>query len=859
MRSSAVYGLDVGSEPMRRATLDRARDAGQLATSPSLVLDNASGDRHGFFVVFPVYRRGAPQATVDEKRDALIGFVNAVFQTGAMLETILARGLAPDGLDLFVFSHETADAPLHVHASRAGTTPTTALSRREVHAGPHWSAPIRVGDRDWQLTATPTTASQLSGNGRAYAALMAGLVITSLVVWHMLTSIRHTRRVEMANNDLARARAALAAQNTRFASALDNMTEGLCLFDADERLIVCNPAYIEMYDLDPGAVHPGMSLAEIVELRTAAGSNAVMPGLSYLEWRKQIANGQSPPDSTIALQNGRTIEIHYRAMPGGGWVATHEDVTERRKLSENLADRTALLQAIVDNCPGGISYVDNNLRVVICNDSAQRMLELPDGLFAGEPPRLEDVLRIKARRGEYGPGDVEAHVAAQLARAGDRSAYSIERRRPDGTVLDVRGMPIEGSGFITTYTDITERDRARAEIAHMALHDALTGLANRSMLMRVLEHRLDAGLSAPDCVALCLIDLDYFKEVNDTLGHPAGDRLLQIVADRLRQVARDARLVARMGGDEFAILHDCRGDRSGLAPLAQSIVAAIAKPYDIDGHQALIGASMGIAVAPADGLLLAELIQKADMALYAAKGDGRGTFHFFEADMDAQAQQRRAMTAELRQALASRQFVLHYQPIVRLAGEQIRGFEALLRWQHPGKGILSPGVFIALAEESGLILPIGEWAIREACSQAAKWPTTMRVAVNLSPAQFKSAGLTLAITRALADSGLEASRLELEINETALWEDKEASLSTLYRLRELGPASPWTTSAPDTRPSTTCKAFRSTASRSIAPSSMISLRERDRCRSCAPWQRLRRRSGWRQPSKVLRTASNARL
>jgi predicted signal transduction protein with EAL and GGDEF domain len=241
-----------------------------------------------------------------------------------------------------------------------------------------------------------------------------------------------------------------------------------------------------------------------------------------------------------------------------------------------------------------------------------------------------------------------------------------------------------------------------------------------------------------------------------------------------------------MGGDEFAILYDCGSDNAALVSLAQVLIQEIAEPYDIDGRQVIVGTSLGIAIAPTDGSTPAELIKKADMALYAAKADGRGTFRFFEADMDAEAQLRRTMTAELRQALAQREFVLHYQPIVRIDGDDIVGFEALLRWQHPTRGLLPPSAFISLAEESGLIHPIGEWAIREACSVATTWPSTMRLAVNLSPAQFRSAGLALVVARTLAASGLHPGRLELEINETALWEDIEASLEILYCLRGLG-------------------------------------------------------------------------
>jgi len=287
-------------------------------------------------------------------------------------------------------------------------------------------------------------------------------------------------------------------------------------------------------------------------------------------------------------------------------------------------------------------------------------------------------------------------------------------------------------------------------------------------------------------VAVHHLDLDQFKAVNDTFGHLAGDKLLKIVADRLRGLVRETDTIARMGGDEFVIVQGPIRDPADATSLAQRIIALISEPYDIDGHQAVIGASIGIAVGPGDGLRPDRLLRNADLALYRAKGDGRGTFRFFEPAMDLQMQTRRIMEQDLRKALAGGEFELYYQPVVNLASNEISSFEALIRWNHPEKGMVAPATFIPLAEEIGFIVPIGEWVIRQACATAAKWPGDLHVAVNISAVQFRSPGLMQVIVGALATSGLHPTRLEIEITETVLLQNKETTLALLHQLRALG-------------------------------------------------------------------------
>ncbi len=320
---------------------------------------------------------------------------------------------------------------------------------------------------------------------------------------------------------------------------------------------------------------------------------------------------------------------------------------------------------------------------------------------------------------------------------------------------------------------------------HLAMHDTLTGLPNRALLSERLHHALTRA-SAEETVAVHVLDLDQFKNVNDTLGHPVGDKLLQGVAERLRPLMSEANTIARMGGDEFAIVQVGLTEAAQAEELAGRVIAALGEPFDVDGHQLVIGTSIGIAVGPQDAPSAERLMRNADLALYRAKGDGRGAFRFFRPEMDVQMQSRRVMEYDLRKALAAGEFELYYQPLVNLPTNKISGFEALIRWHHPEKGMILPETFIPLAEEIGLIVPLGEWIIRDACATAAQWCGDLKVAVNISPAQFREPGLAQVVMNALASTGLPAGRLELEITESARLMDNDATLSLLHQLRALG-------------------------------------------------------------------------
>jgi diguanylate cyclase (GGDEF)-like protein/PAS domain S-box-containing protein len=403
----------------------------------------------------------------------------------------------------------------------------------------------------------------------------------------------------------------------------------------------------------------------------------------------------------------------------------------------------------------------------------------------------ETFLRMKLR--EIWPEDEWVTHGQALQQIGDtyHSGRNWGHLKADGSQIQVltfgRRVVFDGrDGFLVAVVDITERRKAEARIAHMAHHDGLTNLPNRELYQERLKQALEQSQPGNRRVAVLCVDLDLFKNVNDSFGHPMGDRLLKAVADRLRSELRGNNLVARLGGDEFAIVLAADVSPNEASDYAARLIKALSATYDIDGIEVVIGASIGIALSPGDGDTSEELMRNADMALYRAKSDGGGVHRFFEREMDRQAQKRRDMELDLRRAFANGEFEIHYQPLVDLAADRISGFESLLRWRHPEKGMISPADFIPVAEDIGLIVSLGEWVLRKACTEAVKWPADIKVAVNLSPVQFRSRNLVQVVISALAHSGLSPLRLELEITESLFLAETEANLAILHQLRELG-------------------------------------------------------------------------
>jgi diguanylate cyclase (GGDEF)-like protein len=442
-----------------------------------------------------------------------------------------------------------------------------------------------------------------------------------------------------------------------------------------------------------------------------------------------------------------------------------------------------LLHAVLDNMPHGVSMFDAEARLVFCNRRYVEMYDLSVELV--KPGCSYQGLLAQRQRARTFCGDADQHLAELKSKVAEGNTFANVVALDDGRAFSIVNKPLADGGWLAIHEDVTERRRAEQQIAHMARHDALTDLPNRVLLRERLEHELKR-VKRGEIVAMLCLDLDHFKSVNDTLGHPIGDELLKLVADRLRGCTREPDTIARLGGDEFAIIMTQLRQPSDAAVLARRIRSSISKPYQVDGHQIVSDISIGISIAPIDGSEPDHLLKNADMALYGAKADGRGTYRFFEADMDKRMKERRDLEMDLRQALATGEFELHYQPLVNLQTNEISAFEALLRWHHPSKGLISPADFVPIAEETGLIVSIGEWVLRTACKETANWPDHVKVAVNLSPAQLRTKNLVSLVKDALADCGMAPERLQLEITETMLMQNTFATLAMLHELRKLG-------------------------------------------------------------------------
>ena len=476
---------------------------------------------------------------------------------------------------------------------------------------------------------------------------------------------------------------------------------------------------------------------------------------------------------------GASIGHRVRIDAAGEALRTSE-ATAREKSHE--------LQVTLDHMSQGIVMIDADRRIPVVNRRAVELLGLPEE-FLYEPPTFDEVLQFQWATGEFGrDGEaLDPRTRAYLNSGGLSDELKVyERTRPDGTIIEVRSVPLLGGGVVRTYTDVTERRRAERDVVRLAHHDPLTGVANRLLLRERAEQALAGWRRDGEGFAVLCIDLDRFKPVNDTLGHPTGDALLVEVAGRLRDCVREVDTVARLGGDEFVVLQLGAVADEDVTPLAKRILQAVSAPYQINGNHVAVGASIGVALAPRDGDTADTLLGNADLALYRVKADGRNGWRFFAREMSADAQRRGKLELELREAMRRGEFELHYQPWVELATGRVGGCEALLRWRSPRRGLVPPDEFVPIAEEIGLIGPLGEWVLLQATADAARWPRGVKVAVNLSAAQFVSGQLLGNVMDALAASGLPPERLELEITESLLMAEEASSLSVLHQLRNHG-------------------------------------------------------------------------
>jgi len=579
-------------------------------------------------------------------------------------------------------------------------------------------------------------------------------------------------------------------------AALDRMPHGVAIFDRNLRLVARNRKYLEMYRLPADVVHPGVTLSDIIRISVAIGNHP--PGRTAEQIENELLAGTKDARQRRVrvyeriTRDGRTLRVTRTPIRDGAWVITHEDISEVKSYIEALREReeeimlqNATFDFAVRNMRQGMCMFGADRKLVFSNPQYADMYDIPrDRIRPGMS--LDEVLAVRAAAGNLPVGGQDAFVTKRVSAFGDNSPAAFVVEMQDGRAISILHQPLKGGGWVATHWEITEERRREARMRHLARHDPLTDLPNRILLREQMED-LQSRAERGEIMAVLCVDLDHFKTVNDTLGHAIGDEVLKEVSARLLANVRETDICARLGGDEFAVLHGPLKSPQEASALAARIVETIAEPFSVMDHQVVIGASVGIAVAPNDGCEAEALLKAADLACYRAKHGGRGTYHFFEKSMDAAVRKRRQLELGLRDALANDQLSLHYQPLYDLRTNKVSGVEALLRWRHPEQGDIPPDEFVSVAEDSGLIGKIGEWVLRQACAAAAAWPEEVGIAVNLSPVQFKQGQrLTETVISALADSGLRPRRLELEITESVLLFQMDGVLKTLHQLRDLG-------------------------------------------------------------------------